>query len=71
MQRKDEKTTDTDQFHRVERYSGVMRRMIPLPNNVKDDDITANYVDGVLHVNVPKIPGMEGQCDTVKQIEVK
>ena len=71
MQRKEEKATDTDQFHRVERYFGTMRRMIPLPNNVKDDDITANYQDGVLHINVPKIPGMEEQLESVKQIEVK
>ncbi len=36
MEKKDERKIDTDQYHRVERYSGYMHRTVPLPENVKE-----------------------------------
>ena len=72
MHKKSEKVEDTEQFHRVERYSGVMRRIFSLPDNVKEDEIDANVTDGVLHINIPKIPGLKEDIDQfVKKIEVK
>lgn len=47
-----------------------MQRTVPLPRNVNDENISASYVDGVLHVNVPKVPGKAAEPDT-KLIEVK
>lgn len=71
MNKKSEQITDTEQLHRVERYSGVMRRIIPLPNNVLENEISASFSDGVLHIDIPKMPGIKEQAQSVKQIEIK
>jgi HSP20 family protein len=41
-------------FHRVERGHGAFSRSFPLPQPVKDDEIEAEFRDGVLTVVVPK-----------------
>jgi len=41
-------------FHRVERGHGVFSRSFPLPQPVRDDEIQAEFRDGVLTVVVPK-----------------
>lgn len=70
MERKDSKTTDTEQFHRVERFSGRMQRSVRLPVGIKDEEISAKYEDGVLHITIPKAHG-EGIDTSVKLIPVK
>jgi HSP20 family protein len=35
---------------------GKFQRAIQLPGDVKEDDITASFEDGMLTVNVPKVP---------------
>ena len=42
------------QYHIRERRHGKFERAITLPTPVKSDAITADYVDGVLTLNVPK-----------------
>ena len=42
------------QYHLRERRFGKFERAITLPTPVKADAITADYVDGVLTLNVPK-----------------
>ena len=71
MHKKGETTTDTEQLHRVERYSGMMKRIIPLPSNIVEDKISCTYTDGVLHIDLPKVPGLTTETENVKQIEVK
>jgi HSP20 family molecular chaperone IbpA len=39
MEKKDERKEDTDQYHRIERFSGYMHRTIPLPDNIKEGKI--------------------------------
>jgi HSP20 family protein len=41
-------------FHRVERGHGAFSRSFPLPQPVRDDEIEAEFRDGVLTVVVPK-----------------
>lgn len=41
-------------YHRVERRTGEFQRAITLPEDIDEQNITAEYVDGVLTVNLPK-----------------
>jgi HSP20 family protein len=53
--KREEKTeTKEESFYRMERSSGSFYRRIPLPEGVKDENVTASYEDGVLEVVVPR-----------------
>lgn len=54
-ERKEEKEEKTENIHRVERYYGVIERVIPLPTEVKTEEAKAEYKDGVLEIRVPKV----------------
>jgi HSP20 family protein len=43
-----------DRFYRYERRFGSFERSIGLPQGVKEDEIKADYKDGVLEIRVPK-----------------
>jgi HSP20 family protein len=51
-ERKSEKRDEKE--HRIERYYGSFARSFALPENVKEDGVTAEHVDGVLHLKLPK-----------------
>lgn len=53
-------------YHRVESRFGKFSRSLPLPNNIDDEAIEANYENGVLTVNIPKT-----EQSTGKRIKVK
>jgi HSP20 family protein len=53
-ERRHEKETDHQTFHRVERAYGKFIRTIALPVPVSADKIKAQYRDGVLQVTLPK-----------------
>ena len=53
-ERKNEKDEKDENFHRIERNYGKFERCFRLPNDVKSDEIKANYKNGVLTVNIPK-----------------
>lgn len=53
-------------YHRVESRFGTFSRNLPLPNNIDEDNIKANYDNGVLTVNIPKTEQRTG-----KKIDVK
>jgi len=54
-------------YHRVERSSGSIHRSIRLPDQVKEDEISATCENGVLKVVLPKDPSKEKRQ---KQIQV-
>ena len=43
-----------DRFYRFERRFGQFSRSVTLPTGVKEDEIKADYKDGVLEIRVPK-----------------
>ncbi len=58
---------DKDSYRSEFRY-GSFSRVLPLPEDCKDDDITATYRDGVLEVRAPQPEASE--LGTTKKIKV-
>jgi len=65
-EKKQEKETKNEGYHRVERSYGSFERSFTLPTSVKNDKIDAGYKDGVLIISLPK-----AEESKPKQIEVK
>jgi HSP20 family protein len=53
-ERRFEKETKEENYHRVEREYGTFSRAFTVPFAVKGDNVTAEYKDGVLKVVLPK-----------------
>ena len=53
-ERKEEEKEETDNYLRKERYFGSFVRTFTLPAAVNEEDIKANFKEGVLTVTVPK-----------------
>lgn len=53
-ERKQEQTSQDEKgFRRTERQYGSFYRLIPLPENVDPQQVTANYRDGLLEITIP------------------
>ena len=65
-QRKQESEVKDKTYHRVERRYGQFRRVITLGADVDVDNVEANYRDGVLTLQVPKIPAAQPRRINVK-----
>ncbi len=65
-ERKEEKEEKGRTFHRVERHSGWFQRSLMLPTEIKQDQIDANYSNGVLSLKLPKIVERKPQRIPVK-----
>src|SRR5262245_46172282 len=53
-ERKFEKETKEENYHRVEREYGSFSRSFELPTRVTEDKVTAEYKDGILKIVLPK-----------------
>ncbi|MBL8172731.1 MAG: Hsp20/alpha crystallin family protein [Acidobacteria bacterium] len=53
-ERKFEKETKNDNWHRVERSYGTFTRTFALPSTVNVEEVKADFKDGVLRVTLPK-----------------
>lgn len=53
-ERKFEKESEKDNYHRIERAYGRFSRSFTLPAHVSVDDVKADFRDGVLQVTLPK-----------------
>jgi HSP20 family protein len=53
-ERKTEEETRDEKQHRIERFHGTFVRRFDLPDNIDQSSITAEYVDGVLDLKLPK-----------------
>src|SRR5262245_47170611 len=53
-EKKQEKVSDTETSHRVERFYGVFSRSFALPTSIDTEKIQARYKDGVLELVLPK-----------------
>ena len=58
-ERKEEKEEKGKTYHRIERRSGSFSRTLALPCEVNEDEVAAEYAQGVLTLTLPK-------CDTAK-----
>ncbi|MBU0713242.1 Hsp20/alpha crystallin family protein [bacterium] len=65
-EKKSEKNSKSDKYHRYERVFGKFRRTFRLPDLVDKDQIEAGFSDGVLTITIPKL-----EEALPKQIEVK
>jgi HSP20 family protein len=52
-ERKNEVEEKKENYYRCEREFGNFYRAVPLPENVKFEDVKATFTDGVLEVSVP------------------
>jgi HSP20 family protein len=52
-ERKFEKETKEENYHRVEREYGSFSRSFELPTGVKEDKVAAEYRDGILKIVLP------------------
>lgn len=52
--RKEEKSDKGTNYLRIERSSGVFSRTFTLPGTIKEDEVAADYTNGVLTVVLPK-----------------
>jgi len=53
-ERKFEKETKEENFHRIERRYGSFQRSFGLPNTVNTENVTADYENGILKVTLAK-----------------
>jgi HSP20 family protein len=53
-ERRFQKETKDDNYHRIERSYGGFTRSFSIPTTVDEDKIRADYKDGVLTVSLPK-----------------
>ena len=65
-ERKEEKEEECKTFHRVERRTGEFRRILTLPCAVNEEEVSAEFNDGVLTVRV-----LKSEEARTKRIEVK
>lgn len=65
---RNEEQKEGDKVIRKERYEGKLMRSFYLGHNLKQEDISASFTDGVLKVEVPKI---EPSHPASARIEVK
>ena len=63
---KKEKTEEKEEsYYRMERSYGSFKRTLPLPCEVEDDKIDAQFKNGVLTITLPK------PAEVIKKIDVK
>lgn len=55
-ERHEEREVKEEQYHRLERSFGSFYRRLPVPFEVRPDQIKASFADGVLEVCVPRPP---------------
>jgi HSP20 family protein len=53
-ERKEEKEEKGKTYHRIERRHGSFSRSMTLPCNVNEDEVAAEYTNGILTVTLPK-----------------
>jgi HSP20 family protein len=60
-ERKAEHEVKEEQYYRMERSYGSFYRRLPLPFEIKPEQIEAKFADGVLEITIPKPPEAKTQ----------
>lgn len=58
-ERKFEKETKEENYHRIERSYGSFYRSFTLPNSIDQDKIQAEHENGILKITMPKKPELK------------
>jgi HSP20 family protein len=64
--RQEEQEEKGKTYHRIERSLGSFSRSLTLPCDINEDEVAANYENGVLVVTLPKSETNKGRKITVK-----
>lgn len=64
-ERKEAKEEKKKNYHRVERFTGMFHRTIPLPAGVDAEKVTATSANGVITIAIPKRPEAQPKKITV------
>ena len=65
-ERVEEQEEKGKKFHRMERHTGSFARSFVLPQSVNEDEVAAEYRDGVLNVTLPKTEEAKARKIVVK-----
>ncbi len=65
-QRLEEKESKDKTFYRLERRSGSFSRTVTMPCNINEDEVVAEYVNGVLSLTLPKAESAKAKKISVK-----
>jgi HSP20 family protein len=65
--REEEKEEKDKTFHRIERRSGSFSRAITLPSDINEDEVAAQYDNGVLTLTLPKSEKSKSRKISVKK----
>jgi HSP20 family protein len=65
-ERKEEKEENNERYHVQERRYGTVSRALRLPKTANPEDIKASYKDGVLSVQVGKLPSEEARKKAIR-----
>jgi HSP20 family protein len=65
-ERKEEKEEKAKTYHRVERRSGKFSEIVRLPGAVKDENVQAEFHEGVLTITLPKTEASKTRTVKVK-----
>lgn len=65
-----EEKNEEEKFVRQERFYGECSRSFYVGDDVKEEDINAEFKNGILNIEVPK-KAIETKAKEVKQIEIK
>ncbi|WP_250658223.1 Hsp20/alpha crystallin family protein [Alkalimarinus coralli] len=67
-EKKQEKEDKNKEYHRMERTYGKFQRVLSLPEDASQDDIKADFKNGVLTINIPR---KEVAKTNVRHIDIK
>ena len=67
---KEDNSSDDEKFVRRERFSGECSRSFYVGDGILEDDIKAEFKNGILRIDLPKKDKTK-QEETTKQIEIK
>ena len=65
-ERRSEDKSEENGIGRSEFRYGKFQRVIPLPNRVQNNKVEAEYVDGILHLTLPKVEEEQHKVVKVK-----
>lgn len=65
-ERRSKRTTEEKGVTRSEFRYGQFQRVIPLPNRIQNNNVEAEYKDGILHLTLPKVEEEQHKVVKVK-----